>query len=117
MPRRHNQFPDAARVASALAEGGRLGAKRAQVAVAHQPVVRLVPQAELEGLQAGSQRDGRDALEERLGVVAFLEVVIGDQRAQVVQVVEADVAREPLQDAGQLVERAALQGRGGPLTP
>ena len=43
--------------------------------------------------------------------MAALQVVVGNARAQVVDVVEADVAREPLQDFGQLVVGAAPQRR------
>jgi len=43
-----------------------------------------------------------DALELRVGAVASLEVVVRDVRAQIVNVMKAAVAREPLQDPGSL---------------
>ena len=39
--------------------------------------------------------------------MARLQVVVGDTRAEMVDVMIADVAREPLQQAGQLVIRTA----------
>jgi hypothetical protein len=66
-----------------------------------------------QGPQARGQRDRRDALECRYGFMTRLEPVIRDSRAQVVNVVEADVAREPLQHAWQFVVRTALQRRIG----
>ncbi len=69
----------------------------------------LIPQTVGSGFQAGAQGDRRHGLEKRLGLVAFLEVVIRNARAQVVDVVKADVAGEPLEHPRQLVIRAALQ--------
>ena len=71
----------------------------------------LIPKAKRQGFEAGEQRYWFNGLKQRLRVVAPLQVVIRDPRAQVVNVVEADVAREPLQDLGELVERTAPQGR------
>ncbi len=42
-------------------------------------------------------------------------MVIGNRRLQMVDVVEPDVAGEPLQDPGQLVERTALERRPGEI--
>src|SRR5437867_12681220 len=90
-----------------------LPAQLAQAAIAHELAVLLIPEAEGERLEAGEQRDRLDVLEQGIGLVASLQVVVRNPRAEVVNVVESDVAREPLQDPGQLVERAALQrGRG-----
>src|SRR3546814_13965444 len=41
--------------------------------------------------------------------MAFLQVVVRDACAEMVDMVVADVAGEPLQDLRQLVKRAALQ--------
>src|SRR5687767_8841705 len=48
--------------------------------------------------------------------VTPLQIVIGDARAEVVQVVIADIPGKPLEDFRQLVKRAALQ-RGGGVVP
>jgi len=40
--------------------------------------------------------------------MAFLQLVVGDLRAEVMDVMETDVTREPLQDLGELVEGAAI---------
>ncbi len=42
--------------------------------------------------------------------MASFQIVVRDPRTEMVDVVEADVAGEPLQDAGKLVEGAALHG-------
>ena len=102
-----------------LAAGGSLALfapDLAQVAVADEPAFLLIPQPERERLEAADERDGLHRLKQRLGLVAFLEVVVRNARAQVVDVVEADVAREPLQHLRQLVERTALE-RGRDVVP
>lgn len=43
--------------------------------------------------------------------MAFLQFVVGDLRAEVMDVMEADVAREPLQHFRQFVERTACHAR------
>src|ERR1700691_694504 len=83
------------------------------MAVADEFAAFFIPQAERNGFHARKEGDGFDLLKEWVGLVAFLQVVIGDARAEVVNVMEPDVAGEPLQDSGQLVKRTALQGRGG----
>ena len=50
-------------------------------------------------------------MEQGIFVIAFGQVVIGDLRAQVMDVMKTDVAREPLQDERQLIEGTALQPR------
>ena len=79
--------------------------------VADQPAPLFIPETEGEGLQAGEQRDGFDGLEQWLRLMAFFEVIIGNSRAEMMDVVKADVAREPLQYLRQFVERTALQRR------
>ncbi len=71
----------------------------------------FVPQPIRKGLQARHHGDRFNLLEERIGAVAFFQVVIGDTRAQMVNMMKTDVARKPLQYAGQFIKRAALQGR------
>lgn len=73
-----------------------------QVAEAHQAVVLLVVEAEFQRVHAGAQGDGFDVEQVVLGV-SLLQVVVGDARAEVVDVVKADVARKPLQDLGQFM--------------
>ena len=69
----------------------------------------LIPESESERLETGHERNWLDGLKEWLGVVAFLEVVIGDARAEVVDMMEADVAGEPLENFRQFIKRAAAQ--------
>ena len=62
----------------------------------------LVVEAQAQGAQAREQREAVDALEQRLFAVRLREAVVGDPRGEVVDVVEADVAGEPLHKSGQL---------------
>ena len=78
------------------------------MAVADQLAPLLVPKTEGEGFEAGEQRDGLHGLEQRFGFVTFLQVVIRNPRAEMMDVMKSDAAREPLQHLGQFVERAAL---------
>lgn len=87
-----------------------------EVTEAYQSLVLLVPEPEGERFEAGEQRDGRHGLEERFGFVTFFEVVVWYARTEVMDVVEADAAGEPLQDFGQTVERGAVH-RGGDEIP
>lgn len=49
--------------------------------------------------------------------MTLLRVVVGNARAEVVDVVKANVAREPLQQFGQFVEGTALKENTGSLRP
>ena len=69
----------------------------------------FVPKTEGERLEAGEERDGFNFLEQRLGFVAAFEVVVRDTRAQMMDVMEADVAGEPLKNFRQFVERTTMQ--------
>src|ERR1035441_9451772 len=68
-------------------------ANRSQVAVAHQFAALFVPQTERERLEAGEQRHRLDRLEKRLRPMTLLQVVVRNPRAQVVDVVETNIAR------------------------
>src|SRR4051812_29397203 len=86
-------------------------AQRSEMAVTDQLARRFVPQPEGERLQAADERNRFHALKQRLGLVAPLEVVIGNARAQVMDVMKSDVARKPLQDPRQFVKRTAFECR------
>ena len=75
-----------------------------KLAETNQPVTLLIPEPEGEEFEAGEQRDGRHALEQRLRLVAPLQIVIGNLRAQMMNVMKPDVARKPLENPGQFVE-------------
>ena len=79
--------------------------------VAHESALLFIPKPERERLEAGEQCDGFHRLKQRLGFVATLQIVIRNSRAQMVDVMEADVTGEPLQHLGQFVERTSLQCR------
>ena len=63
------------------------------MAETNQPVTLLIPEPEGEGFEAGEQRDGRHALEQRLCLVAPLQIIIGNLRAQMMNVTKPEVAR------------------------
>ena len=88
----------------------------AQALVADHLLAVFIPEAIAERLEASEQRDGFHLLENRNLVVSALQIVVRDARAEVVDVVEANIAGEPLKDARQFVERAALK-RGGCVVP
>src|SRR5436190_7366000 len=71
----------------------------------------FIPQAEGERLEAGEEFDGRHHLKKRMRTMAAFEVVVWDAGTQMMDVMEADVAREPLENFRKLVEGTALQCR------
>src|SRR5690242_18555031 len=81
------------------------------VAKAHEPAPFLIPQSEGERLKAREQRDRGHLLKERIGPMTAFQMVVRNAGTQMVDVVEADVAREPLEDFRELVEGTALQRR------
>src|SRR5687767_1024804 len=81
------------------------------MAKANQLSALLVPETKCESLETSEQRDGLYALKKRIGFVAALQIVVGNARTQMVDVVKANVAREPLENFRQLVERTAFECR------
>ncbi len=69
----------------------------------------LVVEAQAQRPQALGQRQLVHLLEHGLLAEALREPVIGDRRAQVMDMVKADVAGEPVQNSRQRIHRAALQ--------
>lgn len=48
-------------------------------------------------------------MEQGVFIITFGQVIVRDLRAQMMDVVKADVSAEPLQDQGQLVKGTTLQ--------
>jgi hypothetical protein len=63
-----------------------------KMAETNQPVTLLIPEPEGEGFEAGEQRDGRHALEQRLRLMAPLQIVIGNLRAQMMNVMNPQIS-------------------------
>src|SRR6266850_2815305 len=84
-----------------------------EMAEADEFVTLFVPKPEGQRFKTAEEAYRLDLLEEWVRFVASLQVVIGNARAQMVNVVKADVTREPLKNFRQLVERTALKRRGG----
>jgi hypothetical protein len=72
----------------------------------------FIPQSHGGGFQTLPQSEDGGFLEEWILLVASLQFVVRNFRAEMVYVMEADVAAEPLQDAWQFVIRASQQRRG-----
>ncbi len=58
----------------------------------------FVPEVEEEAAEGGAEGEGRDRLEGRDIVIAGGKVVVGDAGFEVVDVMEPDVAADPLED-------------------
>ncbi len=76
----------------------------------------LIPKMKPGRVQAAPERDGLHILENRMRSVTSLQIIIGDAGAEVMDVVKANIAREPLESLGQTVERTALE-RGNCVIP
>ena len=63
------------------------------VAVAHQFLLFLVPETEGERLPARPEAKGLYGRKHSMRLVTFLEIIVGNARAEMVHMVEADVAR------------------------
>ena len=68
-----------------------LPANVSERAITDQPLLLFVPQAESEGFEAGEQGDGLDGLKQRFRFMTFLEVIIRNARAQMMNMMKADV--------------------------
>ena len=52
----------------------------------------LVPEPKRKGLEAGKQRYWLNGLKERFGLVALLQIIVGNARAQMMNVMKPDIA-------------------------
>ena len=66
------------------------------MAEAYEYLALLVPEAIGQKLKTRQQCDGFDRAEERICLVTLLKMVVRDAGAQVMNVVEPDIAGEPL---------------------
>ena len=64
--------------------------------------IHFIPQPKLNGFQTVEEFQLGGLLEKGMGVVAALQVVVRNLRVKVVDVMETNVAREPLKDLGRL---------------
>ncbi len=60
--------------------------------VAHQLPGSFVPQAKGQRFRAGPEGDGLYLLEQRITLMTFLQIVVGNSWAQMVDVMKADIA-------------------------
>jgi hypothetical protein len=67
------------------------------------PAAIFIPQTEFQGLQTGTQGDRLDLVEDGIFLLAFFEVIVGNPRAEMVQVVESDIPAEPLQQFWKVI--------------
>ena len=80
-----------------------------QRAKTNQRFAFFIAQAQLQRPENCPQRDDLDGVKRRDFVVALLQIVVGNIRANVMNVMQANIAGEPLEYFGQLKVRAALQ--------
>jgi hypothetical protein len=88
----------------------------ANAAEAHELAGLLIPEPEGERLEAREQRERFDLGKQCVCFMAPLQIVIGDPRAQMMNVMKADIAGEPLKNPRKFVERTSLQSGVG-ITP
>jgi len=74
----------------------------------HYPFLALIPKVKERRLQALANSEGLDGSHFRRFVIAPLQIIIGDSRSNVVNVMIAYVARKPLEQPGQSIVRATL---------
>ncbi len=75
----------------------------------HQAALRLVPQRQTHAAKAFEQRHPANRAKFRMVAKHLRQPVIGDAAAEVMDVVHADIGREPAQQGGQIVMRTAVQ--------
>lgn len=74
----------------------RCGGYLQSLAEGHKTLLLLIPQRQRHRAQAAADSQMGHALEQGVLIVAFLQVIVGNARAEVVDVMKADVARKPL---------------------
>src|SRR5437867_13241723 len=72
-----------------------------RLAECHETSRIFIPQCETQRGQTLHKRDDGYAVKERILIVAALQAVVRNARAEVVDVVQADVPGEPSQDCGE----------------
>ena len=93
--------------------------ERLQVPKANQLTLLFVPKTKREAFKAGKQGNRFNGLKQRLRFMAFLEMIIRDACAEMMNVMKPDIAGEPLQDFRKFIEGTALKRCGEviPLAP
>ena len=64
----------------------------------------FIPEPEIDGSHTGGEGDRFDGLKQGAGLVATLQVVIGNFGTQVVNVVKSNVPGKPLKNPGEFQE-------------
>jgi len=82
----------------------------AELAKPDQSLLLLVPKAEEHRLEAAPEGESMDIPKVRRGFECALQTVIRDGYLKMMNVVKADVAREPLQETRQFQVAAAMEG-------
>ena len=80
-----------------------LGQPQLQATKSDQHIAAFVPERQPPAAEALTKRDDLgQAIELRGGIHARLQPIVGNAAAQVMHMVEADIARKPLEDRRQL---------------
>lgn len=80
-----------------------------QRAKTNQRFAFFIAQAQLQRPETCPQRDDLDGVKRRDFIVALLQIIVGNIRTNVMNVMQANIAGEPLEDFGQFEIRAAFQ--------
>ena len=72
----------------------------------HQLFAILVPYAEIKRSQAGQKGNRRHILKHRIFFMSAVQIVVRHPRAQMMNMVEANVSGEPIENLWQLIEGA-----------
>src|SRR6476619_4981010 len=84
-----------------------------KLAIADQFAALFVPKSKCETFKAGKKRERLNGSEQRLRLMAFFQTVIRNPGAEMMNVMKANIAREPLEHFRKLIEGTALERRGG----
>ena len=82
---------------------------KAHVAKGDEPLPALIPQYQSDAFEALPQREPADGRELRIFAQRMRQLVERNAAAQMMHVVHPDIGREPAQNTGQVVMRAAVQ--------
>lgn len=84
--------------------GPSISSFRIQVTEPDKLAAFLVPESKRKRLHTREEADCGYGLKERISLVAAFKIVIGNPRAEVVNVMESDITGKPLEDSGQSVK-------------
>ena len=107
-PTKHQYDSDAAACLNFLRTYGLMDYFKLNIETNH-ATARRVPELQTRAIQAFHERQPVDGLELRTCVHAVLQPVVRDHAVQVMNVVQTDIAGEPVEHLGKIIKRRAEQ--------